>query len=138
MSENDENSFPWQRQLSDSNPMFAAVINASRPASWRKNGEDRSRSLLFEQIGAEGVVAYKAEAVFGSPGHPRSLRVVPSDRRQNFLHFLFPGPCAYLASFWSYGEKKRNFKKRKLVAIATSLKKPKIEVLIDHLQPQLN
>jgi len=63
MSENDENSFPWQRQLSDSNPMFAAVINAGRPASWRKNGEDRSRSLLFEQIGAEGVVAYKAEAV---------------------------------------------------------------------------
>jgi len=51
MSENDENSFPWQRQSSDSNPMFAAVINASRPASWRKNGEDRSRSLLFEQIG---------------------------------------------------------------------------------------
>jgi len=63
MSENDENSFPWQRHLSDSNPMFAAVINAGRPASWRKNGEDRSRSLLFGQIGAERVLAYKAEAV---------------------------------------------------------------------------
>jgi len=28
MSENDENSFPWQRHLSYSNAMFAAVINA--------------------------------------------------------------------------------------------------------------
>jgi len=104
MSKNDENSFPWQRQLSDSNPMFAAVINASRPASWRKNGEDRSRSVLFEQIGAEGVVAYKAEAVL-------ALRVTRGrygwchPTEENFLHFLFPGPCAYLASFWSYGEK---------------------------------
>ena len=53
--------------------------------------------------------------------------MVPSDRRQNFLHFLFPGPCAYLASFLSYG-KKTKFQKKKLVAMATSLENSKIEV----------
>jgi len=42
---------------------------------------------------------------FDSQGHPRSLWMVPFDRRQNFIYFLFPGPHAYLASFWSYGEK---------------------------------
>jgi len=59
--------------------------------------------VLFEQIGPQGVV--QTGSSFGSEGYPRSLRMVPSDRRQNFLHFLFPGPRAYLASFWSYGEK---------------------------------
>jgi len=39
--------------------------------------------------------------------------MVPLDRRQNFLHFLFPGPCAYLASFWSYGGKTK-FQKTKV------------------------
>ena len=64
--------------------------------------------------------------------------MVPFDRRQNFIYFLFPGPHAYLASFWSYGEKKRNFRKRELVAMATSLENSKIEVQIVHLQPQRN
>ena len=30
---------------------------------------------------------------------------MPFDRKQNFLHFPFPSPWAYLASFCSYGEK---------------------------------
>ena len=51
----------------------------------------------------EGVV--QTGSGFGCQGHSRSLRIVPFDRKQNFLYFLFPGPCAYLASFWSYGEK---------------------------------
>ena len=88
--------------------------------------------VIFEQIGPQGVAQTGSNV--GTQGHPRSLRMVPSDRRQNFLHFLFPGPCAYLASFLSYGEKKRNFGKRKLVAMAMSLEKSKIEVPIDHVQ----
>jgi len=106
-------------------------MNAGRTTSWRKKA--KIGRVLFEQIGPEGVV--KTGSSFSSQGHPRSLRMVPSDGKQNFLHFLFPGPCAYLASFLSYGEKKRNFGKQKLVAIATSLEKSKIEVPIDHLQP---
>ena len=62
--------------------------------------------VLFEQIGPEGVVGLQTGTSVGSQVHPRSLRMVPSDRRQNFLHFLFPVvPCSYLASFLSYGEK---------------------------------
>ena len=56
---------------------------------WRKDGEDRSR-ILFEQIGPERLV--QTGNSFGSQGHPKSLRMVPFDRRQNFLYFLFPGP----------------------------------------------
>ena len=67
--------------------------------------------VLFEQIGPQGVV--QTGSSFGSQVYPRSLRMVPSDRRQNFLHFLFPGPRAYLASFWSYGEKTK-FQKKKV------------------------
>ena len=59
--------------------------------------------VLLEQITPEEVV--QTGSSFGSQGHPRLLRTVPFDRRRNLQYFLFPGPYAYRASFWSYGEK---------------------------------
>ena len=82
-------------------PNFAWIIYAGRPSSWRKT--EKVGRVLFEQIRPERVV--QTGSSFGSRGHPKTLRMVPLNRRLNFLHFLFPRPCAYLASFWSYGEK---------------------------------
>jgi len=84
-------------------------MNAGRTTSWRKKA--KIGRVLYEQIGPEGVVKTGSSVI--SQGHPRSLRMVPSDGKQNFLHFLFPRPCAYLASFLSYGEKTK-FRKTKV------------------------
>ena len=110
MRENDKNLFPWQCPLRDSDPILQeSSMPVGLPAEEKMVKVGR---LLFEQIRPEGVVQTRSS--FGSQGHPRSLRMVPLDIRRNFLHFLFPGPCAYLVSFWSYGEKKnKNFIIRK-------------------------
>ena len=50
--------------------------------------------ILFEQIGLEGLVQTRSS--FGTQGHPRSLRKVPFDRKQNFLYFLPTELYAYL------------------------------------------
>ena len=42
--------------------------------------------VLYEQIGPEVV---QTGSSCGNRGHPRSLKIVPFDRRQNFLYFLF-------------------------------------------------
>ena len=109
MSENDENLFPWQRPLRDSNQILQQSSTLVGLPAGEKTG--KIVHILFEQIEPERVV--KTGSSFGSQNQPRSLRMVPFDRRQNFLHFLCPRPCAYLASFLSYGEKMK-FRKKKV------------------------
>jgi len=117
--------------LRDSNPILQESSTlVGLPAGQKKAKINR---VLFKQIGSEGAV--QTGSSFGCQGHLRSLRMVPFDSRQNFLYFPFPGQCAYLASFWSYGKKKQNFGEQKSVAMATSLENSKIEVQIVHLQP---
>jgi len=85
--------------------------------AWEKTA--KIGRVLFEQIGLEGLVQTRSS--FGNRGQLMSLRMVPFDRRQNFLYFLFPGSYATSHHFgvtaW-----KLNFRKRKLVATATSLR----------------
>jgi len=97
MSKNDENLFP----LRDSNPISQeSSMLVGLPVGEKKANIGR---VLLEQIMPEEVV--QTGSSFGSQGHPRLLRTVPFDRRRNLQYFLFPGPYAYRASFWSYGEK---------------------------------
>jgi len=86
MSENDENLFPWQRPLKELNPISqhkSTCISVGLPA-----GEKTAKigRVLYEQIGPEVV---QTGSSCGNQGHPRSLKSVPFDRRQNFLYFLF-------------------------------------------------
>ena len=97
--------------LEGSQPNFVAIIYAGRPIICRK--KTQIGRVLFKQIRLEGVVQTRSS--FGNQGHPRSLRLVPFNRRQNFPYCLFPEPYAYL-------------KKQKLVVMATFLEKSKIEV----------
>ena len=107
MSENDENLFPWQRPLRDSNPISQeSSTPVGRPA-WEKTAKKIGR-VLFEQIWPDGVV--QTGNSFGSQGHPRSLRMVSFDKRQTCLHFLVPISRRFGAT-----AKKRYFIKRKLV-----------------------
>jgi len=85
MSENGENLLPWQRLLRDSNP----ILQQSSTTLGIPAGENKTAKIgrvLFERIGAAGVL--KTGSGLGSQGHQRSLRMVPLDRRQNFLPFL--------------------------------------------------
>ena len=81
--------------LQGSQPNFAAIIYASSATSCRKTA--KIGRVLFEQIGPEGLV--QTGSSFCTQGHPGSLRMVPFDRRQNFLYFLPTELYAYLVSF---------------------------------------
>jgi len=72
--------------LGDSNPILQ---ESSTPVNL-PTGEKTAQvgRVVFEQIGPEAVV--QTGSSFGSQNHPKSLRMVPLDRRQNFLHILFP------------------------------------------------
>ena len=58
--------------------------------------------VLFEQIGPEGAV--QTGSSFGCAGSPEGITDGAIRQKKNFLYFL-SGACAYLSSFWSYGEK---------------------------------
>ena len=81
-----------------SQPNFAAIIYAGR----RKK---RWRSVVYFLSKYDRKKIVQTGNSFGNHGHLRSLRMVPFDRRQNFLYFLFSGPHAYLVLFWSYSIK---------------------------------
>jgi len=84
--------FPWQRPLRDRNLILQ---QSSMPVALPPEEKTVKIShILFEQI--EGLV--QTGSSFGTQGHPRSLRMVPFDRRQNFLYFLPTELYAYLAS----------------------------------------
>jgi len=101
MSENDENLFPRQRPLRDSDPISQ---ESSTPVGLPAGGKTgKVGRVLFEQIWLEG--AGQTGSSFSSQGYQMSLRMVQFNRRQNFLYFHLLGPYGYLASFWSYGEK---------------------------------
>jgi len=109
-----------QRPLRDSNPILQQSSTPVGLSAREKNG--------VVQTGSS----------FGSQGHPKSLRMVPFDRRQNFLYFPFSRPCAQdhvSGVVLEFRRKKRNSRKRKLIAMAASLENSKIEVRVVHLQP---
>jgi len=90
---------PWHRPSRDRNPISQqSSTPVALPAAEKKVKIGR---VLFEQIGPEGLV--QTGSSFCTQGHPPSLRMVPFDRRQNFLYFLFPRSYANFASFWGYG-----------------------------------
>ena len=66
-----ENVRKWQKFvpvatiLEGSQPSFVAIINASRPTSWKKIA--KIGRILFEQIGLKRVVQIRSS--FGSQGH---------------------------------------------------------------------
>ena len=95
--QNDENLFP----LRDSNQISQESSMPVGLPVGEKKGEHRSRTAGANHAGRSSANRKQ----FGSQGHPRLLRTVPFDRRRNLQYFLFPGPYAYRASFWSYGEK---------------------------------
>ena len=106
------------------------IATRFRRSHWRRYAYHRQKKMavigyiLFEQIGPKGVVQTRSS--FGCQGHPKSLRMVPFDRRQNVLYFPCPGPYACLPSLWSFGKKRNGNVPRK------------IEVEIVHLQPWRN
>jgi len=130
----------WQKNCYRGNIHPLRVSNpnwheSSMPVGLPAGEKKRRRSVAYFLSKSDLKQQYKPGAVLALRGHLRSLPMVPFDRRQNLLYFLFPGPCAYLMSFWSYGEKKRKFRKPKLVAMETSLENSKIEVQVVYLQP---
>ena len=99
MYKNDENSFPWQRPLSDSNLILQqSSTPVGTPAGgklvrFEKNWWDWSRTFSAKRSRRSST----NQKQFWLSGHPRSLWMVPSNRRQNFPCFLSWGVCAYLA-----------------------------------------
>jgi len=100
----------WQKNCYRGNIHPLRVSNpnwheSSMPVGLPAGEKKRWRSVAYFLSKSDLKQQYKPGAVLALRGHLRSLPMVPFDRRQNFLYFLFPGPCAYLMSFWSYGEK---------------------------------
>ena len=71
---------------------------------------------------------------FWLSGSPEVTTDGATRQKTNLPTFSFLEPCAYLASFGSYGEK-NEISEKKFVAMATSLENSKIELQIFHLQP---
>jgi len=131
MTENDENLLPRQRPLRDSNPIsHESSTPVGLPAGAKAAKIVR---VLFAQIGPEGVV--QTGSSFGSRGHPRSLRRCRSTEDKISYIFLTRAMCLSRVVL-ELRRKKRSFrKKRKLVAMATSLEYAKIDIRLVHLQP---
>jgi len=133
MSENDENLFPWQRLLRDNGkrPNFAWIIYAGRPSSWRKNGEGWSRTFWTNPTRTSSTNRKQ----FWLSESPEDITDGATEQKTKFPTFSFPATMCLSRVVLELRRKKRNFRKRKLVAMATSRENSKFEVQIVHLQP---
>ena len=129
MTKTDENLLPRQRPLRDSNPIsHESSTPVGLPAGAKAAKIVR---VLFEQIGPEVV---KTGSSFGSRGHPRSLLRCRSTE-DKISYFPYPGHVPISRRFGVTAKKTKFQKKRKLVAMATSLEYAKIDIRLVHLQP---
>jgi len=126
MSENDENLFPWQRPLRNGDPVSQESSTPVGLPAGEKNGEGRSRTFWADRTRRSSTNRNK----FWLSGSPEVITDGAIRQKTKFPTFSFPSSTVFLSRVvFELRRKKRNFGKRKLVAMATSLKNSKTPML---------
>ena len=111
---------PMATSLEVQRPNFAGIIYDGRPTSRRKNGEGRSRTFWANRTRSS-----TNQKQFWLPGSPEVIADSDTRQKTNFPAFSFLRTMCLSRVVLKLRRKKRNFRKRKLVAMATSFEKSK-------------